>query len=51
MGAVEGLRRAMTGHSTPNPPIPETIPAIFWTQDEAQQLADFLNDIEELGRA
>jgi hypothetical protein len=45
LGAVDGLRTAMLGHIAPGPvKPPETRPAMFWTQAEAQQLADFLND-------
>lgn len=54
-GAVEGLRRSMASRNMPMlngglVPMPnlatfEIRPLTFWTQDEAQQCADTLNDL------
>ena len=58
-GAVDGLRSIMASHNTryewdggilvprPNPVNFETRPAMFWTQQEAQQWADMLNEIDQ----
>jgi hypothetical protein len=42
VGAVDGLRSAMASNYTP--PKLKTKPAMFGTQEEAQQCADTLND-------
>ena len=59
VGAVEGLRSIMANTRymlnggllvpMPNSVTFETRPAMFWTQEEAQQLADALNDIDQSG--
>ena len=61
-GAVDGLRRIMASNNTrytvnggllvpaPNSVAFETGPAMFWTQEEAQQWADTWNDIGQSGR-
>jgi hypothetical protein len=60
-GAVEGLRSIIAGNNThyrrnggllmpvPNSETLETRPAMFWTQQEAQQWADARNDIDQSG--
>jgi hypothetical protein len=61
VGAVEGLSRIIASHNTryelngglpvpmPNSVTFETGPAMFWTQEEAQQWADVRNDIDQSG--
>jgi hypothetical protein len=61
VGAVDGLRTIMAGNNrryTLNGgvlvPVPssvtfETRPAMFWTQEEAQQWADTRNEIDQSG--
>ncbi len=61
-GAVEGLRSIMASNNArnkldgghlapmPNAAILETRPAMFWTQEEAQQWADTWNDIDQDAR-
>ncbi len=61
VSAVDGLRSIMTGNSTryelnegllvpmPNSVIFQTRPAMFWTQEEAQEWADIRNDIDQSG--
>jgi hypothetical protein len=59
VGAVDGLRIATNNTRymlnggllvpIPNSVTFETRPAMFWTQEEAQQLADTLNDIDQSG--
>lgn len=61
-GAVEGLRSMMAGNRTafrleggflvpvPSSVTVETRPAMFWTQEEAQQWADAWNDMDAWGR-
>ena len=59
VGAVEGLRSIMADTRymlngglmvpLPNSVTFETGPAMFWTQEEAQQWADTWNDIDQSG--
>jgi hypothetical protein len=61
VGAVDGLRSIIASNNTrytlnggllvpiPNPVTFKTRLAMFWTQEEAQQLADALNDIDQSG--
>jgi hypothetical protein len=59
VGAVEGLRSIMADTRymlnggllvpLPNSVTFETRPAMFWTQEEAQQWADTWNDIDQSG--
>jgi hypothetical protein len=61
VSAVDGLRSFMSGNNTryelnggllapmPNSVTFETKPAMFWTQEEAQQWADIRNDIDRSG--
>ncbi|MGC1105598.1 MAG: hypothetical protein WA876_03600 [Candidatus Acidiferrales bacterium] len=61
-GAVDGLRSVIASNNTrytlnggllapmPNPITFETKPAMFWTQEEAQQWADTWNDIDQDSR-
>jgi hypothetical protein len=59
VGAVEGLRSIVANARymlnggllvpMPNPVTFETRPAMFWTQEEAQQWADTWNDIRQSG--
>jgi hypothetical protein len=61
VGAVEGLRSIIASNNThymlnggllvpmPNSVTFETRPAMFWTQQEAQQWADARNDIDQSG--
>jgi hypothetical protein len=63
VGAVDGLRRIIASNNTrytlnggllmpiPNSATFETMPAMFWTQEEAQQWADACNDIDQSGPA
>jgi hypothetical protein len=62
VGAVDGLRSIIASDNThytlhggllvprPNSVTFETRPAMFWTQEEAQQWADTWNDIDQAGR-
>jgi hypothetical protein len=61
VGAVDGLRSIIASNNTrymlnggllvpmPNSVTFETRPAMFWTQQEAQQWADARNDIDQSG--
>ena len=61
VGAVDGLRSIMAGNNTrytvnagllvpmPSSVTFETGPAMFWTQEEAQQWADTRNAIDQSG--
>jgi hypothetical protein len=61
VGAVDGLRSIIASNNarymlngrllvpTPNSVAFDTRPAMFWTQEEAQQWADTRNDIDQSG--
>ncbi len=52
VGAVDGLRSIIASNDTRYMPSSVTFeirPAMFWTQEEAQQWADTRNDIDQSG--